>query len=165
MKKTLVIIILAVYIASIAVVNFFGLKDQVFDGVTYVNAIQVTSITVQNENPVTIESSSKLHGIPLYIFDFIPAPDGSSYTTDDLSIISNPNAVNINYEVFPHNADNTSVKFVYDKDSMAGSVVFDDLSKTFIFLRPNVIYTITIESTDGSLVKTQISIMGRLIQN
>ena len=55
MKKTMVIVILAVYIASIAVVNFFGLEIKQFDGITYVSDIICSSITVQNETPVTIE--------------------------------------------------------------------------------------------------------------
>ena len=40
MKKTIVIITLLIYIASIAVVNFFGLEVKVFDGITYVESIQ-----------------------------------------------------------------------------------------------------------------------------
>ena len=164
MKKTLVIIILAVYIASIAVVNFFGLKDQVFDGVTYVNQIKCETVTVQNENPITLTPASQFRDNPLFVFDFIPAPNGSSYTTDAESIITNPNAVQINYEAFPHTADNTQVRFIFDESAMAGSVVFNELSRTFIFLVPNKIYTITIESTDGSNIQTQISIMGRLNQ-
>ena len=40
MKKTIVIVILVVYIASIAVVNFFGLKIKEFEGVEYVEEIR-----------------------------------------------------------------------------------------------------------------------------
>ena len=46
MKKTIVIVILVVYIASIAVVNFFGLAIKEFDGVEYVQEIKCNSITV-----------------------------------------------------------------------------------------------------------------------
>ena len=49
MKKTIVIVIILIYIASIAVVNFFGLEVKVFDGITYVESIQCNSITVHNE--------------------------------------------------------------------------------------------------------------------
>ena len=164
MKKTIVIIILAVYVASIAVVNLFGLKDQVFDGVTYVNEIKCETITVQNGDSITLTPSSELRGIPLFIFDFIPAPDGTSYTTDDESINNNPNAIQINYEVFPHDADNKKVKFIFDKEAMEGSVVFNEISRTFLFLKPNKMYTIKIESTDGSKISTTIYIMGRVHQ-
>lgn len=164
MKKTLVIIIIAVYIASIAVVNFFGLEIKNFEGVTYVSEIKCETVTVQNENPVTVYPvpNYNYNGGPLFIFDFIPSPDDAPYTTEDLSIITNPNAVQINCEALPHNADNSSVKFIYDEASMDGYVVFNELSRTFVFLRPNKVVTITIESTDGSNKSTKISIMGKV---
>ena len=91
MKKTIVIVILVVYIASIVVVNFFGLKSEVFDGITYVKEIQCNSVTVQNETPVTIESKQMLGGKPLFMFDFIPADQENPYTAEAESIINNPN--------------------------------------------------------------------------
>ena len=165
MKKTLIIIILVVYIASIAIVNFFGLEIKVFDGITYVESIECATITVQNENPVTLEPKQQLHGKPLFVFEFIPAPEDAPYTTEDESIITNPNAVQINYEVFPHLADETSVKFEYDLNAAEGVVVFHEVSKTFVFLKPNKIITITVRSTDGSNKSTQIQVVGRVPKN
>ena len=165
MKKTLVIIILAVYIASIAVVNFFGLEVKVFDGIKYVESIECSTITVQNENSVTLEPKQQLHGKPLFIFDFIPAPEDAPYTTEDESIITNPNAVQVNYEVFPHLADETGVKFEYDTTAAEGVIVFHELSRTFVFLKPNKIITITVRATDGSNKSTQIQVMGRIPKN
>ena len=165
MKKTIVIVILAVYIASIAVVNFFGLEIKVFDGITYVEDILCESITVQNQNPVTLEPKQMLGDKPLFMFEFTPSADGFGYTTDDESIIRNPNAVQINYEVFPHLADETGVQFEYDKEANEGVVVFHELSRTFVFLQPNRMITITIKATDGSNVSTTIAIMGTIPQN
>jgi len=165
MKKTIVIVILVVYIASIAVVNFFGLEIKVFDGITYVDNIQCNSITVQNQDPVTLEAKQNLGGKPLFIFEFIPASEDEPYTTEDESIIYNPNAVHINYEVFPHLADETGVQFEYDKQAAEGVVVFHELSRTFVFLQPNQIVTVTIKAIDGSNKSTQIAIMGRIPKN
>ena len=162
MKKTIVIVILVVYIASIAVVNFFGLESEVFDGITYVSEIQCNSVTVQNENPVVVESKQSLGGKSLFIFDFVPADEENPYTEDAESIINNPNAVQINYEVLPHLADETGVKFEYDQETNAGAVVFHELSRTFVFLKPNRAITVTIRATDGSDVSTQIVLMGRV---
>ncbi len=162
MKKTIVIILLVVYIASIAVVNFFGLEVKIFDGITYVQQIQCNSITVQNETPVTIESNQTIGGKPWFFFDFIPADEDDPYTGDAESIIDNPNAVQINYEVLPHLANETSVKFEYDKETNEGVVVFHELSRTFVFLKPNRAITVTIRATDGSNVSTQIVLMGRV---
>lgn len=165
MKKTIVIVILVVYIASIAIVNFFGLEIKIFDGVTYVDDILCESITIQNQNPVTLEPRQMLDGKPLFIFDFIPASAGNSYTTEDESVAFNPNAVQINYEVFPHLADETGVRFEYDEEAMAGVVVFHEMSHTFVFLQPNRAITVTIKAIDGSNKSTQIVIMGRIPQN
>jgi len=165
MKKTILILILIVYIASIAVVNFFGLEVKVFDGIKYVESIECATITVQNENPVTLEPRQQLHGNPLFIFDYTPAPENAPYTTEDESIITNPNAVQINYEVFPHLADETGVNFEYDKNAADGVVVFHEVSRTFIFLKPNKIITITIRATDGSNKSTTIQVMGRITNN
>lgn len=162
MKKTIVIITLLIYIASIAVVNFFGLEVKVFDGITYVESIQCNTITVRNENAVTLEPKQNLGGKPLFIFDFVPAAEGQDYTADEESILTNPNAVQINYEVLPHLADETGVKFEYDIEAVDGAVVFHELSHTFVFLKPNKVITITIKATDGSNKSTQIAIMGRI---
>ena len=165
MKKAILIIILVVYIASIAVVNFFGLDIKVFDSVTYVDEILCESITVQNQNPVTLPPKQSLGGNPLFIFDFVPSPVDKPYTTEDESVITNPNAVHINYEVFPHTADEGGVAFEYDKEAMAGVVIFHELSRTFVFLQPNRAITVTIKAIDGSGKSTQIVIMGRIQKN
>ena len=161
MKKTIVIILLVVYIASSAVVNFFGLEIKIFDGIIYVEQIKCNTITVRNENAVTLEPKQMLGGKPLFIFDFIPADEDNPYTIDAESIINNPNAVQINYEVLPHLANETGVKFEFDEETNADIVVFHELSRTFVFLKPNRAVTVTIRATDGSNVSTQIVLMGR----
>ena len=162
MKKVIVIVILVVYLASIAVVNFFGLEIKVFDGIKYVESIQCNSITVQNENPVTLGPTQTLSGnVPLFIFDFIPAPEGTVYTTEDESIVSNPNAVQINYEVLPHLADESGVEFIFDKEALEGVVVFHEMSRTFVFLQDMRLITVTLRAIDGSNKSTTIKILGR----
>lgn len=166
MKKVTVIAILVVYVASIAIVNFFGLEIKQFDGITYVNDIQCNTITVQNEKPVTLEPKQMLGGDrPLFIFDFIPADENDPYSTEDESIVENPNAVQLNYEVLPHLANETGVKFEYDRESAEGFVVFHELSGTFVFLQPNRMLTVTIKAIDGSNYSTEIVIMGRIPKN
>lgn len=165
MKKTIVIFILAVYIASIAVVNFFGLETKIFDGITYVNDIQCNSVTLQRENPITLDPEDYLvGGKKAFIFDFIAAPDGNPYTTEDESIISNPNTVQINYEVFPHLADERGVTFEFDREANEGTVVFHEMSRTFVFIKPNKGITITIKAKDGSNISTQIYIFARYVE-
>lgn len=162
MKKTIVILILAVYIASIAIVNFFGLEIKIFDGTTYVSSIQCDTVTFLGKNGEKLYPASYTgtnSDIPLFVFDFIPAADGESYTGEDESLVKNPNVVQLNYEVLPHLATDTGVKYEYD--SSAGVAVFHELSHSFVFLKPGKIVTITIRATDGSNVQTKVSIMAR----
>ena len=162
MKKTIIIIILAVYIASIAVVNFFGLEIKIFEGTTYVSSIQCDTITFHGDNSKTITASQyigKNNDIPLFIFDFIPADPDNPYTSDEDSINSNPNIIQIDYEILPHLADEAGIKFEYDEG--AGVVAFHELSETFVFLKPQM-FTLTIKATDGSNVSCQVCILGRV---
>ena len=159
MKKTIVIVILAVYIASIAVVNFFGLEVRQFDSITYVTSIQCDTVIFHGDNSRVLEPAQyagKDGNTPVFVFDFIPAPADDPYTLDNIS--TNPNIIQINYEVLPHLASENGVKFEYDEG--AGVAVFHELSGSFIFLKSDVSITITIKATDGSNVSTQIRIKG-----
>ena len=161
MKKTIVIIILAVYIASIAIVNFFGIEAVVFDGVTYVSTIQCNSVFFEGDNSKEIFPIYADDGItPIFIFDFIPAAEGNQYTSETESIISNPNVIRLNYEIMPHLADEAGIKFEYDEE--AGVAVFHELSTSFVILKPNKLFTVNIKATDGSNKSTRVQIMGRL---
>ncbi len=164
MKKIVVVIIMAVYIASIAIVNFFGLEIGIFDGIDYVESIQVSTVTLHNEESIDLVPEAYPGGVPLFIFDFIPAPEGKEYTSEDESILTNPNRLQINYEVLPHLADDAEVRFEFDEAAMAGFVVYHETSRTFIFLKPSKIFTITVKAMDGSNESTQVSIMGMLPQ-
>ena len=157
MKKTIIILILVVYVASIAVVNFFGLEIKVFDGIEYVTNIQCDTITVHRENEQVLTPSMYLGETPVFEFDFIPSSDEGGYTDDPSSVAFNPNAVELNYEIFPHLAAETDVKFEYDEEAMAGIAVFREDLRTLIFLKDGM-FTITIKAEDGSNVSTTIKI-------
>ena len=163
MKKTIVIVILVVYIASIAVVNFFGLAIKEFDGITYVQEIKCDSITLLNENQKTYEvyKQPEEGHAPEFRFDFISAPEGTEYTTDPASLASNPNVVRLNYEVLPHLADESQVTFEFDREGLANIVYFDEATQTFVFLKRLRRIEVTIRATDGSNAKTTIKIMGK----
>ena len=164
MKKTIVIVILVVYIASIAVVNFFGLQIKQFDGVDYVEQIKCDTVTVLNETPVTVlpfipEPNEAGIAIPEFYFDFIPG----TYTTDPSNMASNPNRVRLDYEVLPHTADDSKVGFVFQNvvDANGNLLVgFDESTQTFVFLQSFEMIEVTLKSTDGRGIKTTVRIMG-----
>lgn len=167
MKKTIVIITLAVYIASIAIVNFFGLEIKMYDGEIYITSIQCDTVTLHNENPIELYPTTYLGAngdIPLFEFTFIPKVDGTDYTYDDESIATNPNAIELTPIVNPYNADKYAIEYVYDSEAMEGVAVFREDIATLVFLKPGTIFTITIKSTDGLNKSTTVAIRGKLPQ-
>ena len=100
MKKTIVIVILAVFIASIAIVNFFGLEIKQFDSITYVSAIQCDTVIFHGDNSKELsptQYAGKDGNIPVFEFNFIPADESDPYTLENL--VNNPNIIQINYGV------------------------------------------------------------------
>ena len=77
MKKAIIVIICAIFIASIAIVNFFGLEIAIFEGDTYVSDIEIENLTVMNGgDPYEIEpqySTVDANGVEeiFYIFYFV----------------------------------------------------------------------------------------------
>lgn len=161
MKKTIVVIILAIFIASIAIVNFFGLNIRIFDGQIYVSSIQCDTITFVGDNNKEIYPSyygGKNLDIPVFEFDFIPADPDDPYTLENID--SNPNVIMLNYEVLDHLADVKDVDFEYD-DSQGVAIFYEDHpTQPFVFLKPDSAITITIKAIDGSNVSLQIRIKG-----
>ena len=155
MKKTIVIVILVVYIASIAVVNFFGLKIKEFDHVEYVQEIKCESITVLNENPTTYTAAKLPPEVEIPEFRFKFTKGTEAYTKDPASLANNPNVVRLNYEVLPHLADETKITFIFEENE---SVYFDEATKTFVFLKAKRSIIVTIKATDGSDIQTTIKI-------
>ena len=162
MKKTIVALILVVYIASIAIVNFFGLEIKIFDGTTYVSGIQCDQIILRSEGERLLTPAGYDGDTPIFIFEFIPSADGSEYTDSPESLLHNPNAVELDYVVLPYDADNTTVKFEYDEDAMDGVAVFREDIRTLVFLKPGKMFTITIKATDGSNKSTSVKIYGKV---
>ena len=153
MKKTIVLVILAVYIASIAVLNFVGLKVTRKDSISYVDTIQCEKIKVRAENYKEVEPEW-LGRTAFFTFNFIPASPDNPYTADN--IMDNPNVIILDYKVLPTLSDERNVEFIYDKDS--GVAVYDEFSNSFVFLRSEAILDVTIRATDGHNASTTIKI-------
>ena len=160
MKKAIVVVILVVYIASIAIVNFFGLEIAMFDKVVYVDSIQCHTVIVRREGGGEIgPKGPPLDGVPVFTIDFIPSADGHPYTREDESLAFNPNAVEIDYKVLPLNASDPTVEFIVDEDSPIA--YFDSSKKTAVFLTTGL-FKVTIKARDGSNKTTQIYIKARV---
>ena len=129
MKKSVIIAIFAIFLASIIAVGFFGMQQVVYNEIVYVN-----SITCINEEARDIGD---------YKIIQIQYKDGQV------------NGVQLNYKVEPSNATNSKVKFVYDSTQTVADIT--DLGAV-IFKRPGVV-TIEIKSTDGSIASEKVKII------
>ena len=131
MKKSVVIIIALIYIASIALVSFFGLQFKVFEEIVDVESIEIT-----NEG----QKHSEQHG------DYV---------------VVKPNAngeykFQIQYRVFPDDATNTEVDFVYDTQT-AGVTI--DENGVVTLERRGVSVKVFVIAKDGTNAQDTITII------
>lgn len=132
MKKSVVIIIALIYVASIALVSFFGLQFKVFEEVIDVERVEIT-----NEGQKYVES----------IGDYI---------------VISPNEkgerrFQINYHVYPDNATNTEVDFAYEQ---IDGVTVDEYG-VVTFDRGGLAIKVRIIAKDGSNAEDTITIIAK----
>ncbi len=168
MKKIIVIIILAVFIASIAIVNFFGLEIVETGEENYIKMIQCDSVTLkgygfeQDLQPVGYVGEK--NDIPKFEFEFKPSANGKPYTVEDSisQTSSNPNRILLtqNLILLDKNSEPLGperyeeLSFEYDDEAMAGIAVFDERSCSLIFLKPNSTFTVTIRCNNSNVFTT-----------
>lgn len=139
MKKSSIILISIVYIASIVFISVFGLRSVVYNEVIPVQKVECINETA---NGVTVGQTST--GIKTIIVNF----GQSSNKT-----------LTLEWRVLPDNASNKNVQFVYDSNS-AFEFLKDEQGKEIgqIVFKKSVITTVKIMAEDGSKVFTEIRI-------
>lgn len=121
MKKSVVILIAIIYIASIALVSFFGLQFKVFDEVVYTNKIELLNEDIKinkNGEPYALAEKGE-DGVWRY---------------------------QLEYRVYPDNATNSAV--IYSYDNLNNTVSVDE-NGVITFTKKGVV-TIEILPKDGS---------------
>ena len=131
MKKSVVIIIALIYVASIALVSFFGLQFKVFEEVIPVERVEIT-----NEG----QKYSETLGDYIVIY---PNEKGER-------------RVKIDYHVYPNDASNTTVDFAYEEVDYA---TVDEYG-VVTFTKPGVL-KVRIIATDGSNAEDTILIVAK----
>ncbi|MBO5879977.1 MAG: hypothetical protein J6Q68_05440 [Clostridia bacterium] len=132
MKKSVVILIGVIYIASVVLVSFFGLEFKIFEPVIDVERIEIT-------NPG--QKYSDLWGEYIVIY---PDENGEWICK-------------IDYQVYPANATTPKVEFGYDKQTSGVYVSEDGVVQ---FSKPAMI-KIQVLATDGSGASDTITIVAR----
>lgn len=136
MKKSVVILIGIIYIASIFVVGFFGMKVKSFDTIIYITDIECTNENVK----VKADNEKELR------FDYDPSGDKMT------------NTLIITYSVYPENATmkgTEAVKLMYNENPKLVEEV-DGLKITF---KGKGVFTVYLKSLDGSNIIETIKII------
>ena len=132
MKKSVVILIALIFIASVVLVSFYGLQFKVFDEIVYVESIEI------------LEENLKIND------------QGQQYVVirpDENGVIQ----YQIKYRVHPDNATEDSVTFVYDNQNPNVSV---DENGVVTFLEGGSAITVQVKAKDGS-ASASITIFAR----
>ncbi len=140
MKKSTLIIILVIYVASIAAINFFGLSVKVYDKI--INVTSVECINRDDEERGIIVSEEEYGK---YISVKFTEP-GMLFALE--------------WRTFPDNATNKDVQFVYDKTSQRFEFMKDDFGRETgrILIYKPVQFSVSIMSCDGTLKKADVTI-------
>ena len=152
MKKTVIIAIVIIYLASILVVNFFGLQMVISGPTVYVDQIVMNGV----EHVGGGETWSVLQeedGLVSYRFYY----QAGAYTKDNLQ--DNPNVVKINYTILPETATNQDVDILYPPED-EDKIVVNKEEGTITFIKRTTV-KITLMAKDGSLAKAEFWISAR----
>lgn len=126
MKKSVVILIAIIYVASIALVSFFGLQYQNFFEIVYTEQIEILG-----DNIKTSDQGEK------YVVIFPDAEGNYSYQ--------------IQYRVHPDNATNDKVDFIYDEEKAAKSdITVDETAGVVTFPERGGTLKVKLVAKDGS---------------
>ncbi len=132
MKKSVIILIALIYIASVALVSFFGLQFKVFEEVIPVERVEITNEGLDHND-----------------------------TWGDYIVIDKPNEkgevrYQIQYHVYPENATNTEVNFSYQA-SPEGCATIDEFGVvSFSSVGMIKVFVIT---TDGGDAQDTVTIL------
>ena len=126
MKKTVIIAIFLVYLASIVMVQLFGIPTTVPKGGAYIDGIEITGIEISNPTDgqnTEIRSAPQADGRMMYGFYYVEG----TYTKEEESLENNPNRIKINYILQPSDAAKEYLIYTVNSDKVYISEETDEL--------------------------------------
>lgn len=136
MKKSTLIIILIIYVASIAIINFFGMSVKLYDEIINVTAVECINKT--DKNTEVIESTDK----KILKVKFTEPANATDLTGTMLQL---------QWRVLPDNATVKDVQFVYNTQNTRVEFYEDEKGRKtglMLFSGPTML-DVRIMSTDG----------------
>ena len=159
MKKTVILALSLVYLASIIIVQFFGLRVMEMQGTQLVSDIVIHSLeltnraTGQSTNVKLLQTESGDTSIAYYAFTFYDVEDGA-YDNSETSLKNNPNRIKIHYEVRPYDAAVKDLRFEFTNEN----VVFLEETSELVFLKKSGL-VLTLRARDASQVAKTLQII------
>ena len=149
MKKSTLIVIGIIYIASIVIISIFGLKTKIYDQVIPVSSIECLNETDSKSTVTTTADGKKLIRVK---YDEPGRLDEHGVPRGTM--------VQISYRVLPDNATNKDVRFVYNTELTRANFLknTDGEEMGLILFTGKVKLDLSIVSVDGTRVTEDIVI-------
>ena len=151
MRKSVLVMILVIYIASILFIGFFGMEATLFNEKLYVEKIVITNETCNDYS---------VHYLPNEDLTYITFFYNDSYEGDWESGL-NPNTIILGFRVVPEDATNRAVAFSYDQNHEGGNPYGSVTDNGIVRFKRWGTITVTISALDGSSAKTRVAVVAR----
>lgn len=146
MKKVTLILISIIYIASIILISVFGMKS-----VLYITVVSVRNIVCTNQTDTEKNVDVRYNNDIIMIR--MPFTGSGDYITESGTMLQ------LEWHVYPDNASNKEVKFVYDKENpRVNFFLVDQKEVGLILFSGKTFLEVQIMATDGSRVFAEINI-------
>ncbi len=144
MKKSTLIIILIIYIASIAVINFFGMTAKVYNEI-----INVTKVECINETNDRVEVKINSEGKKILKVKYEEPANEENLTGTMLQLA---------WHVYPDNATKKDVQFVFNRNNDHVKFYKDEKGREtgLILFTGKAMLDVKIMSTDGTKTYTTV---------
>ena len=153
MKKTVIIAIILVYLASIVMVQLFGIPVAIPPGGSYISGIEITGVRFANDRTDEIRSKVQTDGVMLYAFPFISSDE--EYTLEEESVEKNPNRLKVDYILSPEDASKDYLLYTLNSNN----VVFLKETDELVFIKKDLVDFTLKESTANIAVQDTIRVI------
>ena len=151
MKKITLIFICIVFIASVLMVNFFGLEYKVYNEYIFANKIEIQAVQVGPSSQIT-KQEEKNGTLWIYV-TFTQNYDSNDETKTAVMLVP---------RILPDNTSDKSLNYVYDKNYTKAYFIEDAPIPTIVFKEMPTAFTFSLRANDNGGAETKIRIIATL---
>lgn len=151
MKKSTLIIIFTVYLASILVVSMLGMRAKVFDPVVLAQSVQLSNETNEDYRVVDTQDGKRIE------INFT-----TSGHIDENGAIKGT-YIQLSWRVLPDNASNKKIRINYNNSLQSVESIKDSNGNDLglLLIKSKAFFTVTLSTVDGSGKKTVFTIWAK----